>query len=57
MAVVIAGVFYIAAGTLHFSKPAPHLKIMPPYIPWDAAMVRISGAFEILGGPRTKVSI
>lgn len=23
---------------------------MPPYIPWPAAMVRISGACEILGG-------
>ena len=23
---------------------------MPPYIPWHAAMVRVSGAFEILGG-------
>lgn len=23
---------------------------MPPYIPWHAALVRISGAFEILGG-------
>jgi uncharacterized membrane protein len=23
---------------------------MPPYIPWHLAMVRISGAFEIIGG-------
>jgi uncharacterized membrane protein len=50
MAVVVAAVFYIAAGSLHFVKPAPYLRIMPPYIPWHAAMVRVSGAFEILGG-------
>jgi uncharacterized membrane protein len=48
--VLVAAVFYIAAGSLHFIKPAPYLKIMPPYIPWHAAVVRISGAFEILGG-------
>jgi hypothetical protein len=50
IAVVVAAVFYIVAGSLHFIKPAPYLMIMPPYIPWHAAMVRISGAFEILGG-------
>ena len=47
---VVAAVFYIAAGGLHFIKPAPYLRIMPPYIPWHATMVRISGACEILGG-------
>ena len=52
IAVVVAAVFYIAAGSLHFIKPAPYLRIMPPYIPWHAAMVRVSGAFEILGGGR-----
>jgi uncharacterized membrane protein len=50
IAVVVAAVFYIVAGSLHFIKPAPYLRIMPLYIPWHAAMVRISGAFEILGG-------
>jgi uncharacterized membrane protein len=50
MAVVVAAVFYIAAGSLHFIKPEPYLRIMPPYIPWHAAVVRASGAFEILGG-------
>jgi uncharacterized membrane protein len=48
--VFVAAVFYIAAGSLHFIKPAPYLGIMPPYIPWHGAMVRVSGAFEILGG-------
>ena len=39
-----------AAGALHFIKPAPYLRIMPPYIPWHSAMVGVSGGFEILGG-------
>ena len=47
---VVAAVFYIVAGSLHFIRPEPYLRIMPPYIPWHAAMVGISGAFEILGG-------
>jgi len=39
MAVVVAAVFYIAA----------YWRIMPPYLLWHAALVRI-GVFEILGG-------
>ena len=47
---MVAAVFYIAAGSAHFIRPAAYLKIMPPYIPWHVAMVRVSGALEILGG-------
>ncbi len=47
---LLAAVFYIVAGSLHFLQPEFYLKIMPPYIPWHLAMVRISGFFEILGG-------
>ena len=47
---VIAAIFYVVAGSLHFIKAEPYLRIMPPYIPWHLAMVRVSGAFEILGG-------
>ncbi len=48
----------MVAGALHFSRPEFYLKIMPPYIPWHVAVVRVSGFFEILGGvgplaPRT----
>ncbi|MDP9114915.1 MAG: DoxX family protein [Acidobacteriota bacterium] len=45
-----AAIFYVVAGSLHFIKPATYLRIMPPYIPWPAGVVRLSGAFEILGG-------
>jgi uncharacterized membrane protein len=48
--VVLAAIFYVVAGALHFIKPAPYLRIMPPYIPWHVALVRVSGVFEILGG-------
>jgi uncharacterized membrane protein len=58
-ALVLAATLYTAAGTLHFLKPEAYLRIMPPYIPWHAAMVFISGIFEIVGGigllfPRTR---
>jgi uncharacterized membrane protein len=48
--VVGAAVFYSVAGALHFIKPELYLRIMPPYIPWHLAMVRVSGICEILGG-------
>jgi uncharacterized membrane protein len=48
--VVFAAIFYVVASSLLFIQPAAYLKIMPPYIPWHVAMVRISGGFEILGG-------
>lgn len=47
---LLAAVFFIAAGLNHFLKPAFYLKMMPPYIPWHAAMVQISGIAEVLGG-------
>jgi len=48
--VVVAAIFYIVAGSLHFIKPVPYLRIMPSYIPWHTAIVRISGVCEVLGG-------
>jgi uncharacterized membrane protein len=48
--VLLAAIFYAAAGALHFITPAPYLRIMPPCIPWHVFMVRASGVGEILGG-------
>ncbi len=42
--------FFIVAGLGHFIAPAPYLAIMPPYIPWPAEMVALSGIAEIVGG-------
>jgi uncharacterized membrane protein len=50
VALWIAAAGYMFTGTLHFLKPGPYLKIMPPYVPWHLAMVYISGAAEFAGG-------
>jgi uncharacterized membrane protein len=57
----LAAMLYIVAGSLHFIKTDAYVRIMPPYIPWHLAMVRISGVCEILGGlglliPRTRTA-
>jgi len=55
----LAAILYVIAGSLHFIKTDAYLRIMPPYVPWHLAMVRVSGVCEILGGlgllvPRTR---
>jgi len=47
---VLAAVFYVSAGILHFTNTGFYLKIVPPYLPWRLAMVQISGVCEVLGG-------
>ena len=59
IALILAAIFYVVAGSLHFFRPEFYLKIMPPYIPFHSAMVYASGFFEVLGGvglliPRTR---
>ena len=49
-ALLLASVFYIGAGMMHFIRPESYLKLMPPFIPWHAALVQLSGLCEILGG-------
>jgi uncharacterized membrane protein len=43
-------VFFVVAGITHFLAPTPYLAMMPPSIPWPAAMVALTGIAEILGG-------
>ncbi|NJO47963.1 MAG: hypothetical protein HC835_21505 [Oscillatoriales cyanobacterium RM2_1_1] len=40
----------MTVGIIHFVKPAPFIKIVPPIFPNHEALVYISGFFEILGG-------
>jgi uncharacterized membrane protein len=47
---LLAALFYLGAGFLHFVRPAPYLKIMPPYLPWHLPLVYVSGAGEMAGG-------
>lgn len=41
---------YVLAGFLHFIKPRPYLKIMPPWVPRPILMNRIAGMAEIVLG-------
>ncbi|ERT06370.1 doxX-like family protein [Lyngbya aestuarii BL J] len=47
---VILAVCIIVAGILHFVVPEPFIRIVPDFLPSPAALVYISGVFEILGG-------
>ena len=41
-------ILYLLAGSNHFINPAMYLTIMPAYIGWHAALVFISGVFEMI---------
>ncbi len=45
---VLMIVLYLGAGINHFIRPGFYLAIMPPWIPFHAAMVFISGVAEVL---------
>lgn len=46
----LMGPLYVLAGLNHFRDPAFYLAIMPPYLPWHAALVWLSGVAEIVLG-------
>ncbi len=46
----LLAVFFLVAGLNHFLNPRPYLSMMPPYLPWPAALNIISGAAEVAGG-------
>jgi uncharacterized membrane protein len=43
----LLGALMIVSGILHFANPEPYLMMMPDYLPWHAALVYISGVFEL----------
>ncbi|MBW4578543.1 MAG: DoxX family protein [Tildeniella nuda ZEHNDER 1965/U140] len=47
---VVLAISTITVGIIHFVKPAPFVKIVPPQLPYPLELVYISGFFEILGG-------
>ena len=47
---VTLALLLMAAGVMHFVKPAMYMKIMPPYLPWHRELVLLSGACEIACG-------
>jgi len=46
----LAAVFFIVAGAGHFVRPEFYEKMMPPYLPWPAGLIFISGVAEVAGG-------
>jgi uncharacterized membrane protein len=56
---IVFGIFMIVAGIMHFVRPDFYARIMPPILPFKAALVAISGVAEMLLGaglivPRTQ---
>lgn len=47
---ILLAVAFIIGGVLHFTHTEFYLAIMPPYLPFQRALVFISGFFEIIGG-------
>ena len=45
---MIAGLF-LFTGTLHFLRPDPFLRIVPPALPCPLGLVYLSGFFELAG--------
>jgi uncharacterized membrane protein len=50
VALILAAIGFVTAGSLHFIFPGPYIRIVPPWLPCRSQLVAISGFFEILGG-------
>ena len=50
VSIVIMSLFYIVAGINHFINPDWFVRIVPPILPFKAALVYVSGVFEIVLG-------
>jgi uncharacterized membrane protein len=46
----VMGVFYAAAGTMHFVAPKVYARVVPPQFPHPVALVYLSGIAEIILG-------
>lgn len=60
LSIALIAVIFVVAGVMHFLRPRSYMAIMPPWLPAAAALVVVSGVFEILGGigvlvPATRV--
>ena len=47
---IMLALFFVSAGVNHFRATGFYLRMMPPYVPFHLAMVRISGVAEVLLG-------
>jgi uncharacterized membrane protein len=46
----VMAAFYVFAGIQHFRVPHFYMPMMPPYLPWHAELVFLSGVAEVLCG-------
>ncbi len=46
----VMGALYIGAGVMHFIVQETYMRVVPPYLPVQRALVLLSGAAEIVGG-------
>jgi len=46
----VMGIFYIVAGVNHFLNAQFYLPMMPPFLPWPAGLVFLSGVAEVVLG-------
>lgn len=47
---VLLGILLVGAGINHFLSTGFYLRMMPPYLPWHAELIYISGVAEVLLG-------
>ena len=46
----VMGIFYVAAGAMHFARPDFYVPMMPPYLPAHLALIYLSGLAEAILG-------
>lgn len=47
---ILLSLFFVAAGAMHFLRPAAYLHIMPAYLPNPLLLIYLSGLGEVAGG-------
>ncbi|CDO38592.1 DoxX family protein [Novosphingobium sp. KN65.2] len=45
----LLAVLYAAAGVLHLALPGPFLSIVPPWVPFPASVIALTGLAELAG--------
>lgn len=46
---IVLAVLYAVAGVLHLAAPHPFVAIVPPWVPWPAPVVMLTGLAELAG--------
>ena len=46
----LIALIFVGAGVMHFVRPQPFVRIVPPFLPFPLGLVYLSGVAEILGG-------